>query len=142
MTRYQQLLKDYAALAGLDSATDFLLSQELRIAGLWIGVNAEGDEEGGSVVIFTSLGQLEGTAQSERVMRLMLEANALWAGTGGCTLGVQSGTGAVILCIRAPLAVCNAGTLARMIDAFADIALLWREIVVGHHPAQLTDMAT
>ena len=138
MTRYTQLLEDYAQLVGLEPAADLLLNQELRVAGLWIGLNAELDEDTGNVVLFTSLGQAASHVQPDRLMRLMLEANALWAGTGGCTLGVQSGTGAVLLCIRAPLALCTAGSLARMIDAFADVALLWREIVQGRHTADLT----
>jgi hypothetical protein len=137
MSRYQQLLEDYALLVNLEPAADLVLNQELSVAGLSIGLTAEGDEDKGNIVLFTSLGQANARVQQNQLMRLMLEANALWAGTGGCTLGVQSGTGAVLLCIRAPLALCDAGALAGMVDAFADVALLWREIVQGRHPVKL-----
>ncbi|KKB64220.1 hypothetical protein WM40_06915 [Robbsia andropogonis] len=137
MTRYQQLLKDYALLVGLEPAADLVLNQELRALGLSIGLSAEGDKDKGNVVLFTSLGQLDPQLPKDRLLLLMLEANALWAGTGGCTLGVQSGTGAVLLCVRVPLAGCDAGSLAVTIDAFIDVAVLWREIVQGRHTVNL-----
>lgn len=138
MTRYQQLLEEYAQLVALESAADLLLGRELLVAGLAVGLDVEGDEEAGNVVLFTSVGQIDNNREPASVMRLMLEANALWVGTGGCTLGVQSGSGAVLLCIRAPLALCSAGSLARMVDAFADVALLWREVIQRHHTADFT----
>ena len=137
MTRYQQLLEDYALLAGLEPISDFVLSQELRAAGLSIGLTAEGDENNGNVVLFASIGQNDVSQPKDRLLRLMLEANALWAGTGGCTLGVQSGTGAVLLCVRLPLALCDAGALAVTVDGFVEVALLWREIVQGRHSVDL-----
>ena len=141
MTRYTQLLEDYAQLVGLEPASDLLLNQELRVSDLSVGLTAEGDEDNGNIVLFTSLGQIAPDLPQDRLMRLMLEANALWAGTGGCTLGVQSGTGAVLLCIRMPLALCNAQALVPIVDAFVDVALLWREIVQGRHTVDLPTLS-
>ncbi|MCT9812365.1 CesT family type III secretion system chaperone [Acidovorax sp. Be4] len=141
MTRYQQLLENYARLAGLEPPAELLSTQELRVADLTVGFNAEGGEDSGSIVFFTSLGLPAAQMPREQLLRLMLEANALWVGTGGCTLGLQADTGAVLLCARAPLALCDAPALVGAIDAFVDVALLWREIVQGRHMIDLPVLA-
>lgn len=141
MTRYQYLLENYARLTGLPSAAELIATQELRIASLDVGLTAEGGEDSGSIVFFTSLGLPAPQLPREQLMQLMLEANALWVGTGGCTLGLQADTGAVLLCARAPLALCDAPALAAAIDAFVDVGLLWREIVQGRHTVDLPVLA-
>lgn len=133
MTRYQQLLEGYARLMGIEPAADLLANQEVQVADLAVGFTVEGEEDSGNIVIVTSLGMPEPGVPREQLMQLMLEANALWLGTGGCTLGLQSSTGAVLLCARTPLALCDPLALAAVIEAFAEVAVLWREIVQGHH---------
>ncbi|MET1115835.1 MAG: type III secretion system chaperone [Comamonas sp.] len=139
MTRYRQLLENYAVLVGIEPASDFLDTQEVQVAELSVGFTVEGDEDNGSIVLFTSLGLPTPQMPRERLLQLMLEANAFWAGTGGCTLGLQAHTGAVLVCARAPLALCDAAAFAAVVDAFAEVALLWREIVQGR---QMVDMQT
>lgn len=142
MTRYQSLLENYARLTGLEPVADLLSAQELQVAGLSIGLTVEGGEDSGSIVFFTSLGVPAPQVSRENLLQLMLEANALWVGTGGCTLGLQADTGAVLLCARAPLALCDAPALVAAVDAFVDVGLLWREIVLGHHMIDLSVLTT
>lgn len=139
MTRYQDLLENYARLVGIEPVADLLETQEVEVAGITVGFTVEGDEDDGSIVLFTSLGLPTPQMPRERLMQLMLEANAFWAGTGGCTLGLQTHTGAVLVCVRAPLALCDAPAFAAVVEAFAEVALLWREIVQGR---QEVDLAT
>ncbi|MET1115325.1 MAG: type III secretion system chaperone [Comamonas sp.] len=141
MTRYQQLLENYALLVGIEPASDLLDTQEVQVAELSVGFTVEGDEDNGSIVLFTSLGLPTPQMPRERLMQLMLEANAFWAGTGGCTLGLQAHTGAVLVCARAPLALCDAPAFAAVVEAFAEVALLWREIVQGRQAVDLTELA-
>lgn len=141
MSPYRSLLAQYADQVGLESAKDFLASQELRIGGIAVGLTCEGDEENGDVVFYASLGQPAPHVARDALFSLMLEANVLWAGTGGCTLGVQSGTGLAVLCGRLPLPLCDAGTLVVVLDAFVDMALVWRDVVEGRQPAVLPQLA-
>lgn len=141
MTRYQHLLENYARLMGIEPVAELLASQEVQVADLSIGFNVEGDEESGSILLFTSLGVPAPQVPRERLMQLMLEANAFWVGTGGCTLGLQAHTGAVLVCARAPLVLCDAPALVAVTEAFADVALMWRAIVQGHHDADLRAVA-
>lgn len=134
MTRYTELLKQYASLANLQ-AEDFLANQELVIADTAIGLASEGDPDFGDLVVFSTLGRPAADVEREKLMQLMLEANALWAGTGGCTLGLQAGTGAVLLCARLSLVATTASSLSAALQAFTDVALLWKEVVQGKvHP--------
>lgn len=141
MTRYQHLLENYARLMGIEPASELLAHQEVQVEDLNIGFNVEGDEENGSLLLFTSLGLPGPEVPRERLMQMMLEANAFWVGTGGCTLGLQAHTGAVLVCARAPLALCDAPALAVVVEAFAEVALLWREIVQGRETADAAALA-
>lgn len=141
MTRYQHLLENYARLMEIEPASELTAVQEVQVADLSIGFNVEGDEENGSIMLFTSLGLPAPEVPRERLMQLMLEANAFWVGTGGCTLGLQAHTGAVLVCARAPLALCDAPALAVVVEAFAEVALLWREIVQGRETADMATLA-
>lgn len=141
MSRYQTLLEDYARLAGLSPVEDLVTHQELVIADIVVGLSAEGDADAGDIAFFATLGRPAPQVARDKLLQLMLEANALWVGTGGCTLGLQTGTGAVLLCARAPLALCDARALAAALDAFTDVALLWRDVVQGRVAPQLPQLA-
>lgn len=141
MSRYETLLEDYARLAGLSPVEDFLANQELVIADIVVGLSVEGDADAGDIAFFATLGRPAPQVPRDRLLQLMLEANALWVGTGGCTLGLQAGTGGVVLCARAPLALCDAPALAAALDAFADVGLLWRDVVQGRVTPELPQLA-
>lgn len=136
MTRYSALLQDYARQAGLP-VDEFQANQELVYSDIVIGLALEGDEETGDVTFFTSLGQPSSEVDQTQLMQLMLEANGLWVGTGGCTLGLQAGTGAVLLCARLPLELTYASSLSTALQAFATVATMWREVVRGKVIPQL-----
>ncbi len=140
MTRYTQLIQAYADHSGLP-AQELLSSQELVIGGVNIGLAPEGSEDTGDMAVFASLGRPSAEVDHEQLMRLMLEANALWVGTGGCTLGLQAGTGAVLLCARLSLVATDALALSAALQAFTEVALLWREVVQGKVAPQLAQVA-
>lgn len=137
MTRYTGLLEDYARLANLP-AEEFLANQELVIADIAIGLASEGDPDSGNLIVFSTLGRPAEDVEREKLLQLMLEANALWVGTGGCTLGLQSGTGAVLLCARLSLPTTTPSSLSSALQAFVDVALVWKEVVQGRVNPQLT----
>lgn len=130
MTLYTTLLKEYAVHAGLP-VEEFLASQELVIAEMAIGLAPEGDPNRGDLILFSTLGRPAEDVDRAKLMQLMLEANGLWVGTGGCTLGLQAGTGAVLLCVRLSLTATDAASLSASLQAFVDVALVWREVVQG-----------
>ncbi|CAM3963532.1 type III secretion system chaperone [Bordetella muralis] len=135
MSRYEHLLSNYAAILGLEPVQLLLAAQEIVVNGITVSLMPEGDEDIGDIVFCTNLGV---PACSESLHVLMLQANALWAGTGGCTLGLQHGTGSVLLAGRTPLPLCHAKGFADMIGAFVDIALRWKSLIEGTTAIELS----
>ncbi len=130
MTRYTTLLEDYARHIGLPPQ-ELRSTQEVVIDEIPIGFAPEGDENTGNVIFFASLGRPSQQVDMQMLMQLMLEANALWVGTGGCTLGLQAGTGAVLLSARLPLELSDAKFLSSALRTFSDVAILWKEVIQG-----------
>lgn len=124
---YEGILNALAEQVGLD-AQELLTMQELVVDGQPIGLQLEGDERSGDLIFFAGLGT-PAPEQLQRVMRTLLEGNHFWVGTGGCTLGLQPGTGAVTLCGRIRLDELGGKTLAALLDGFADTVGFWRNLI-------------
>jgi len=124
---YQQILEDLARLVGLDEK-ELLATEEMVIDGLSVGLMLDGDEREGNLLFFSGLG-IPAPQRLERIMRLMLQANHFWVGTGGCSLGLHPATDEVTLCGRIRLDELDARTLAALLDAYADTAKFWQAIV-------------
>lgn len=133
MSRYEQLLRNYATILDLEPVSLLLATQEIVVNDVTVSLMLDGDANTGDVVFCTNLGI---PAHPAQVHTLMLQANALWAGTGGCTLGLQHGTGAVLLAGRTPLPLCHARLLADMLSAFADISRRWKAVIVETTPLE------
>lgn len=141
MSRYLNLLKNYAKFVGLEPVEDLLANQELLIGGVTVGLTPDDNENPSSLIFFTSLGKPAPSVSKEKLFQLMLEANAFWVGTAGCTLGLHSQSGEVILCGRALLDSSTADVLATALNAFVDLALIWRELVEGRVTPELPALA-
>jgi hypothetical protein len=89
------------------------------------------------VIFFTLLGTVD-HQHFPRIARTLLEANNLWAGTAGCTLGLQRGSNQVILAGQLSLHRLEGPNFSVVLDGFCDTANFWREFVAG---ANLEDIA-
>lgn len=121
---YTDLIEAFAAEIGLD-AQPLLKTQEVVIDGLAIGLAYEGNDDFADFVYFVDLGAAPEHRQHE-VHERLLQANCLWAGTGGATLGLQPDTGHVILASRLELEGMTAESLAALLDVFVDTAAFWK----------------
>ncbi len=129
---YNELIIAFALHVGMD-ADALAATQEIVIEGLSVGLMYDGDESIGDIVYFTQLG----TPPAHRiasVYKTMLEANNLWVGTGGSTLGIQADSGCVVLCGRLDVVGVTAESLALLLDAFTDTALFWQKVVTDTLP--------
>lgn len=126
---YYTLLHDLAAYLGLPP-DDVRRTEELVIDGLAVGLSFSGDEDVGDIVFFSDLG-VPAADQIAGMYRTLLEANSLWIGTGGATLGIHSGSGHVLLCGRLPLEGLKGAGMAMVLDAFMDTAQFWKLYVGG-----------
>lgn len=127
---YRNLLTEFAREVGLQPIEQFLETEEIVIDDLTVSLYFEGDEELGEVVFFSLLGEPSSERMSS-VTRVLLEANYLWAGTGGATLGIRPDNGAVCIAARFPLDTLNGRALASLLESFVDSASFWRRYVAG-----------
>lgn len=131
---YVQLLSGLANYLGLPSPEDFLASEELVINGQSIAFVFEpldpNEPEAGDLLLFAVLGAPAADRQAN-VHRLLLEANNLWSGTSGATLGLQQDTGNVVMATRLPLEGLLPEQLAGILETFLDTALFWKATVAG-----------
>jgi hypothetical protein len=124
---YTDLITAFATEVGLDPAA-LSKTQEIVINDLAIGLNYEGSDDFGDIVYFVDLGA-PAEHRKGQVYQTLLEANALWVGTGGATLGLQQDTGHVILAGRCDVEGVTPQGLAMLLDAFSDTAQFWRDYV-------------
>lgn len=127
---FTNLLTSFAQEVGLSAVDHFLQTKEIVIDGITVSLYFEGDDDLGEVVFFSLLG----TPSDERmagVVRVLLEANYLWVGTGGATLGISPENNKVIISARMPLDTLNGLALASLLDSFVDSASFWRRYVNG-----------
>ena len=84
-------------------------------------------EERGEILMYANLGDVPPEGR-EDFYRILLEANNLFQGTGGATLGLEKGTGLVRLQLRE-----NSGIFANhaeeQVGAFVETALTWKKII-------------
>lgn len=141
--QYLQLLSGLANHLGLPSPDDFLASEELVINGQNIGFVFEpldpNEPQAGDVLLLAVLGAPAAHRQPD-VHRLLLEANNLWSGTSGATLGLQQDTGNVVMATRLPLEGLLPEQFAGILETFLDTALFWKATVAGE-PAVTTSAA-
>jgi len=127
---YKNLLTAFANEVGLNPVERFLETEELVIDDITVSLYFEGDDEVGEVVFFSLLG-IPAEDRMAEVVRVALEANYLWAGTGGATLGISPDTSHVVIAARLPLDTLSAPALASLLDSFVDTASFWRRYVSG-----------
>src|SRR4030095_13187377 len=110
---YIALLESFARHVGL-LPEEFVKTGEVVVDSTTITLLHEANNDGGDVVYFRLLNApLRGKECAG--YRAALEANMLWNGTGGCTLGVLPQTGALALCGRVSINAVTGQSLAVLI---------------------------
>ena len=124
---YTQLLTELAQRIGLD-APSLLVQQEVCIDGLGIFIQQSGEEDAPDVLLCSVLGRPSAQRFAE-VLRTLMQANHLWVGTGGGTLGLSPAGGAITWCLRLPLRDLDGATLAALMAGFAELGQAWAQYI-------------
>ncbi len=69
--------------------------------------------------------------QTEKFYPELLEANLLWAGTGGATLGVDPATLSVFMCYQEKMEGMEFLRFQELLKGFSDTALFWNQRLAG-----------
>jgi len=123
---YEDLLSALAEEVGLE-ASSLISSQEIVIDELPISLRLEGEGEQAELRLSCQLG-IPSKLRWALAIRTMLQANHLWTGTGGATLGMLEND-MVSLSVRRLLSRLNADRLAVLLAKTADIGLAWQDFI-------------
>ena len=83
--------------------------------------------EAQTVLVYAPVGMIDKDAIDKNLLVQLLEANCLGMGTGGLTLGLQPGQGAIVLSGQLSTHNLEPVVLERFIEFFAGMADEWRE---------------
>jgi len=128
---YEELLTAFASHIGIHAET-FVEMQEIVIDDLAIGLAYEQADDRACMTYFANLGR-PAAKRAETVHQTLLEANHMWVGTGGATLGLQQATGNIIMAGQTSMEDLSPESLARLLNTFADIASRWKGFIDGHY---------
>ncbi|MCF7729398.1 MAG: type III secretion system chaperone [Chthoniobacterales bacterium] len=126
MEQFQNLLKELGASVGLPDlkpSDDGLCS--LRFDDR-VTIDLECNDETGAI-IFSSIVATLLPYQTEKLYPDLLEANLLWAGTGGATLGVDPATLSVFMCYQEKIIGMEFLRFQELLKGFSDVALFWNK---------------
>ncbi len=87
-------------------------------------------EERSEILLYADLGNVPPEGR-EDFYRTLLEANNLFQGTAGATLGLENGTGLIRLQLRENSSIF-ANNAEEHVGAFVETALTWKKLVVDY----------
>ncbi|HLO75809.1 MAG TPA: CesT family type III secretion system chaperone [Magnetospirillum sp.] len=123
-----RLLEDLCRQMNIDDAATVIASRILVVDELSICIEGRDEIYSEDVLVYTDLGEVAGGNAAE-IIRNLLEANLIWAGTGGATIGLHPDTSHAILAYRTPMEGLNGEMLAAAISQFATVAAYWRNFI-------------
>lgn len=139
MQVFTKLLADFGASAGIpglavDDEGYCILKLDEKIV-----LVMQYEHETESIVLYADLGKYP-QAGEHAVFYDILQANCLWTGTGGATLGVNAGTNSVLMCYRLPARHLDTGIFEQTIESLANTAEFWtNRIEALGHRASMTE---
>ena len=91
-----------------------------------VTIDLEYNEEQDALLISSLVGVLK-QKESKLFYDELLEANLLWGGTGGATIGVDPASLTVFLCYQEPLKGISLEQFQQLVKRFSDTALFWNQ---------------
>lgn len=91
-----------------------------------VTLDFECQESTGALIISSILGALL-PHEAKAFYPILLEANLLWGGTGGATIGVDPATLSVFLCYQEKIQGMEFLRFQELIKGFSDTALFWNQ---------------
>ncbi len=86
-----------------------------------------------AVVLMGPIGEPPPERQ-EQLLKALLDANHLFAGTGGGTLSRDPETGIFHLCRMLPLALTDTEAFSSALERFVNVVETWRKLIADYRP--------
>ena len=127
---FDELIRDFGGQIGVElTPRDGMVALDIDGMSVLIQELRELD----AVVVLGEIGEPppEGL---ETLLSTMLNANHLFAGTGGGTLSRDPESGKFYLCRWQPLALADTASFTAMMDRFVNVLETWRKLVADYRP--------
>lgn len=129
---YQRVLLECANDLGLANTQHFAHTGLLQLDDNIITIEYLGMQSSYEYMMFYSkLGHPDKASMD--LFSTLLEANMMWRGTGGATLGLDADSGNLFLSYQHRLDGLTGSDLAAMLKQFNQIALYWRKFIGEEH---------
>lgn len=125
---YTALIEDTCRQLGIDDPKPLVESGVFVVDGVDVYMDYRDAGFEASVVIYSELGAVPEDAPAE-ILRNLLEANLLWAGTGGATIGLHPDTRAAVIAYSMPFEGLTGTGVAAALAQFTRVAAFWREAI-------------
>ena len=127
---FDELIRDFSGQIGVElTPRDGMVA--LDIDGMSVLVQELHELD--AVVVLGEIGEPPPQGLEE-LLSSMLNANHLFAGTGGGTLSRDPESGKFFLCRWKPLALADAASFSAMMDRFLNVLETWRKLVADYRP--------
>ena len=130
LEQFHQLLNMFGETVGIS----YLESHPQGLCSLRfddrVTIDLEYNEKQNAILLSSLVGVLK---QEERKLFYdeLLEANVLWGGTGGATIGVDPASLAVFLCYQEQFNGVSLAQFQQLIKQFSDKALFWNQRIAA-----------
>ena len=91
-----------------------------------VTIDLEYNEEQGAILLSSLVGVLK-PEESKLFYDELLEANLLWGGTSGATIGLDPASLTVFLCYQEQLKGISLDQFQQLVKRFSDTALFWNQ---------------
>lgn len=127
---YEELVNNFCQATGFDTPQSLLASGEVLVDDVAISLFYE-DTNGGELVLYSDIA-LRPHEPDPLLLQRLLEANMLWVGTGGATIGMHPETGRIGLATRLAVYKPDGNWLAQVLYRFSVTTQFWREFFEMH----------
>lgn len=123
---FQQIIKKFGEQIGVPHLEPHLQGLCSLRFDERVTIDLEYSEEQDAILLSSLVGVLK-PQESKFFYDELLEANVLWGGTGGATIGVDPASLTVFLCYQEPLKKISLEQFQQLMKQFSDTALFWNQ---------------
>jgi len=123
---YEELVHNFCQTTGFDTPESLLEAGEILVDDIAVSLFFESEIAHDDLVLYSDIA-LRPHESDLYILQRLLEANMLWSGTDGGTIGMHPETGRIGLATRLSVAAPDGTWLVQALYRFSIIAKFWRE---------------
>ena len=120
------ILADFLALHGISENIELPIS--FNKGETLITIDHYKRSGANDIVLYSYIADMP-VNQELTIYKILMDANVLWSGTAGATIGVQSETKKIIIAYHIVMESIEGNKLAAIFTHFVELSTLWKKII-------------